>query len=140
MNDENYARDSFSTDRRLLWLAIGLVGAVYFFVAHDFQVSRYERFAPWSDSEGALEAGRNVAKGLALALIGLYGTYLLLRRDGRPLRWTGWLPALAAFYLAWAAASVLWSNDPGMSCRRLAVLMFCVLAAQIGRASCRERV
>ena len=33
------------------------------------------------------------------------------------------------FYLAWSAASVLWSINPGMSCRRLAVLMFCVLGA-----------
>ena len=42
------------------------------------------------------------------------------------LRTTGWLPALMIFYLAWSIASVLWSIDPGMSCRRLAVLMFCV--------------
>ena len=57
----------------MLWLAIVVVGGVFFFVAHDFQVSRYERFAPWSDADGALEAGHNVAKGLALALIGLLG-------------------------------------------------------------------
>ena len=119
-----------STNPRLLWLAILVVGAVFFFVAHDFQVSRYERFAPWSDAEeGTLEAGRNMAKGLALSMIGLLGLYFILRQDGRPLRATGWLPALMLLYLVWSMASVLWSIDPGMSCRRLAVLMFCVLGA-----------
>jgi len=33
------------------------------------------------------------------------------------------------FYLTFSAMSVVWSGDPGLSCRRLAVLMFCVLAA-----------
>jgi len=33
------------------------------------------------------------------------------------------------FYLAWATTSVLWSVNPGMTCKRLAVLMFCILAA-----------
>lgn len=121
--------DRSATNRRLLWLAIVVVGVVYFFVAHNFQVSRYERYAPWSDAEGTLEAGQNVAKGLALSLIGLLGVYLILRRDGRPLELTGWLPALMLFYLAWATASVLWSVNPSMTCKRLAVLMFCVLAA-----------
>ena len=52
---------------------------MFFFVAHNFQVSQYERFAPWSDAEeGTLEAGQNVAKGLALSLIGLLGVYLAL--------------------------------------------------------------
>ena len=89
-------------------------------------VSQYEAFAPWSDAEGTLEAGQNVAKGLALALIGLLGAYLHFRRGRTAAPLTGWLPALMIFYLAWSAASVLWSIDPGMSCRRLAVLMFFV--------------
>ena len=124
--------DASTTDLRLLWLAIVLVGLVYFFVVHDLQVSSYERFAPWSDAEGGtgvVEAGQNVAKGLALSLIGMLGVYLILRRDGRPWNVTGWLPALMFFYLAWAAASVLWSINLGMTCKRLAVLMFCVFGA-----------
>jgi O-antigen ligase len=123
-------RAAVSTNPRLLWLAILVVGAAFFFVAHDFQVSRYERFAPWSDAEeGTLEAGRNMAKGLALSMIGLLGLYFILRQNGRPLRPTGWLPALMLLYLVWSMASVLWSIDPGMSCRRLAVLTFCGLGA-----------
>jgi O-antigen ligase len=33
------------------------------------------------------------------------------------------------FYLCWAAASATWSSDAAMTCRKLAVLGFCVLAA-----------
>jgi len=47
-----HTADTSAADRRMLWLAIAVVGAVFFFVAHNFQVSRYEGFAPWSDSEG----------------------------------------------------------------------------------------
>ncbi len=121
--------DSTPANPRLLWMAIVLLGAVYFFVGHNVQVSRFEDFAPWSEAGVAVESGGNVLKGLALSLIGVFGMYLLLRRDGRPLHWGGWLPAAMAFYVAWAAASVLWSGDPGLSCRKLAVLGFCVLGA-----------
>jgi exopolysaccharide production protein ExoQ len=128
--DNEFSRDdAVSTNRRLLFLATIVVGAVFFYVGHNFQVSRYERYAPWSDADGVLEAGHNMAKGLALASIGLLGAYLLVRRDGRPLRLTGWLPALMLFYLAWAALSVCWSINPSIAIRRLAVLGFCILAA-----------
>ncbi|MCD4726971.1 MAG: O-antigen ligase family protein [Pirellulales bacterium] len=127
--DPQNTSDTNATDLRLLWLAIVLLGAVFFFVGHDVQVSRFESFAPWSDSDGSMESGGNMTKGLALSLIGFFGLYLLLRRDGRPLRWTGWLPAAMVFYVAWSAASILWSSDPGLSCRKLAVLMFCVFGA-----------
>ena len=114
-----------SGDRRLLWLAIIVVGVVFFMVGHNFLVSQYERYAPWSDADGELTAaGQNWVKGLALSVIGLLGACLAIRRDGRPLRAEGWLPVLMIFYLAWSAASVLWSIDAGMSCRRLAVLTF----------------
>lgn len=129
-NDEaNLIPDTSATNRHLVWLAIVVVGVVYFFVTHNFQISRYERFAPWSDADDTLEAGQNVAKGLALSLIGILGVYLSLRQDGRRLNLTGAMPALMIFYLAWVTTSVLWSINPGMTCKRLAVLMFCVLGA-----------
>ena len=130
MNDKRlWTVDDVSDNRHLLWLAIVVVGAVFFFVAHNFQISRSADYAPWSEAGDTLEAGHNVLKGLALLSIGVLGAYYLLRNDGRPLRFTGWLPVLIASYLAWVAASVLWSDDPGQSCRRLAVLLFCVLGA-----------
>jgi O-antigen ligase len=106
-----------------------LVGVVFFFVEHNVRTAQYEAFSPWSSAAGSLEAGHNVAKGLALGLIGLLGGYLALRSDGRPLRFSGWLTALMLCYVGWLAASVLWSIDPGMSCRRLATLLFFILGA-----------
>lgn len=127
--DALYKTESANGNPRLLSLAIVLLGAVFFYVGHDFRISSVEDFAPWSASNGSLQSGGNVAKGIALSLIGLFGIYLLLRRDGKSLRLIGWLPAIMAFYLTWTAASVLWSIDPGLSCRKLAVLIFCVFGA-----------
>ena len=124
-----YKIESADGNRRLTWIAIILVGAVFFLVGHDFRVSTFEDYAPWSASDGSLQSGGNMAKGLALSLIGVFGLYLLLRREGKPLRLIGWLPAAMAFYLAWAAMSVLWSEAPCLSCRKIAVLMFCVFGA-----------
>jgi exopolysaccharide production protein ExoQ len=129
IHSADHNADASSTNCRLFWLMVVFVGAVFFFVAHNFQVSQYEDFAPWSDSDGTMEAGSNVVKGLALSLIGLLGLYLLWRRDGQSFDLAGWLPLLIVGYLALSMASVLWSINPGMSCRRLAVLMFCVLGA-----------
>ena len=130
MNDkEPPIVDDVSDNHHLLWLAIVVLGAVFFYVAHSFQVSRSADYAPWSAVGNTLEAGHNMAKGLALSMIGLLGAYYILRKEGRPLQLAGWLPVLMVSYLAWVAVSVLWSNDPGQSCRRLAVLMFCVLGA-----------
>jgi exopolysaccharide production protein ExoQ len=127
--DADHKSNAFAMNRRLLWLAMGVVGAVFFVVAHDFQVSRYEAFIPWADAGAAREAGQNVLKGLALSSIGLLGAYLIVRRQGRALNATDSLSALMIFYLTWSTASVLWSNDPALSCRWLAVTMFCVLGA-----------
>ena len=113
----------------LLWPAVVLVGAVFFFVEHNVLISQYETFSPWTETGGSLESGRNVAKGLARGLLGLLGAYLALRAGGRPLRFGGWLPPLVLGYLAWLAASVLWSIDPDMSCRRLGALLCCLVAA-----------
>jgi exopolysaccharide production protein ExoQ len=128
-NNLNLDAKPSAVNRRLLWLAIVVIGGVFFFIEHNFQVSRHEQFAPWSEAGGNLEAGHNVVKGLAFGLIGLLGAYLLFRRDGAPLNLTGWLPALMIGCLAWSIMSVLWSINPGMSCRRLTVLMICVLGA-----------
>ena len=130
MNDkEPPLVDNVSDNRHLLWLAIVVIGVVFFFVAHNFQVSRSADFAPWSEAGNTFEAGHNVLKGLALLSIGLLGAYYIIRKEGRPLQFAGWLPVLLLSYLAWVAASVLWSDDPWQSCRRLAVLLFCVFGA-----------
>jgi O-antigen ligase len=122
--------DAPQTSRQWLWLTALILGAVFFLVVHNVQVSRYERFAPWSDADGELEAaGGNTAKGIALAVIGIWGAYLIFRRNGRPLSFTGLLPALMTFYVLWTIASVGWSIEPGLSLRRLAVLAFCILGA-----------
>lgn len=111
-----------------LWLTIVVLGAVFFVKEHDLRVSQYEQYAPWAASSEATPSGGNVAKGLAVGLVALLGTYYLVRGD-RPLRLGGTLSLLLAFYCAWATASVAWSIDPALTVRRLAVAAFCVIGA-----------
>ena len=62
-----------ATVRWPLWMAIFIVGGVFFFVGHDLFTSQFEDFAPWSD-DGVKVSGGNLVKGLSLTLIaGIYG-------------------------------------------------------------------
>lgn len=65
-------------------------------------------------------------KGLALMSIGAWGGLLLLTPRGKQLKLlqNPFVLGFSAYY-CWAALSVLWSIDPGLSMRRLAVLFFC---------------
>lgn len=119
------------TNARLFWFVVALLGVVFFFLEHHVLISRYEAFTPWAEAAGSQENGRNALKGLALACVGLFGAGLAVRPIGRPLRFGGWLSAMVLCYVGWLVASVTWSIDPGMSCRRLFALS-CCLAAAVG--------
>ncbi len=116
-------------ETRLLWLVILVLGGVFFFVFHDLSVSRFEQFAPWSDTDEIKAAGGNVVKGAALSLLGLLGVYFLWQKEGRKLQLGGPLAALMFFYVAWAALSITWSIEPWLTTRHVAVLCFCFLGA-----------
>lgn len=122
-------------ETRLLWLVILVLGGVFFFVFHDLSVSRFEQFAPWSDTDEIKAAGGNVVKGAALSLLGLLGVYFLWQKEGRKLQLGGPLAALMFFYVAWAALSITWSIEPWLTTRHVAVLCFCFLAHWASRDS-----
>jgi O-antigen ligase len=111
------------------WLTVFIFGGVFFLVTHDWNISQYEDFAPWSNSVEVQASGANVLKGAALGLIGLLGFVFLWEKDGRPLIWRNPLTLLLAIYFLWAGCSLTWSIDPAMTLRRLAVLSFCFVGA-----------
>lgn len=113
----------------LLWLTAAVVGVIFFYKNHNLMVSRYVMWVPWTDGEEFTTAGGNVLKGLALSLIAVLGAYLLVRKDGQPLRFNSPLGALMIAFLAWCGMSVLWSIDRGATTRQMAVFIFCVIGA-----------
>ncbi len=74
-------------------------------------------------------AGGNSLRRAAFLGMAAVGACLLLRENGRRLRWDDPLFLLLAAYVLWCAASVQWSIDPGTTVRRLMVLGCCVIAA-----------
>ncbi len=115
-------------DPRLLWLTIGVIGAVLFFKDHTLTTSQYFLWTPWV-AEGEAAAGGNVLKGLALSLLAVLGLYLLKRPGGRPLRADNLLAVLWIGCCAWCLASIFWSSDMGRTARQGAALVFCMIAA-----------
>jgi O-antigen ligase len=113
---------------RLLWLTIGLVGAVLFFKDHALTISQYALWTPWS-AEGQTAAGGNLLKGLALSLVAAIGLYLLRRPDGRALRADNLLALLWIGCAAWCLASICWSSDAGRTARQSVAMIFFVIAA-----------
>jgi hypothetical protein len=115
-------------NRRLLWLTIGLIGAVLFFKDHHLTISQIDSWAVWS-VEGASAAGGNVYKGMALSLLAVLGLYLLRRPATRRLAADNVLAWLALGCCGWCLASIFWSGDPGRTARQGAVLIFYMIAA-----------
>jgi exopolysaccharide production protein ExoQ len=110
------------------WALVLIVGGVFFFVSHDWTVSLYDDFAPWSNGSDVRASGENVAKGAALLLLGILGGIFLFRGE-RPWKVDRPLAVAIFAFLAWAAISVVWSNSPERSIRALAVVAFCAAAA-----------
>lgn len=113
----------------LLWLTAAVVGAAFFYKNHSLTVSQYEMWVPWTDGEDFTTAGGNVFKGLVLSSIAVLGAYLLVRKDGQPMRFNSPLGALMIAFFCWSGLSVLWSIDPGATVRHMAVFTFCFIAA-----------
>lgn len=69
----------------------------------------------------------NPARQVALACLGLFGLAGIVWPNGRSLRISGLL-VVGIAYLMWCAASYLWTDDAGMSARRIVALGCEVLA------------
>lgn len=120
-----------ATERRnyALWFAIALLGLVFFYKDHNFSVTLYEMWTPWSDDGDPIAAGGNLLKGLALGTIAALGACLWIQSSWRPFEFNYQLGWWIVAYVAWCVLSLLWSVDAGMTIRNLAVLLFCFAGA-----------
>lgn len=115
----------------MVWLTIAVLTAAFYLIEHakNTQISRLESFSVTRDEMVASVAEGDTGRRLAIFTIGLFGTLLHLRRDGRRPELRSRLGWLLLSYCAWCGLSILWSDHPLLTLRHLSVLLFCGVGA-----------
>jgi len=112
----------------LLVMLVVLLGGSFFFSELDWRVSTYENYAiPPEEAEALVEAG-NRTRQAAYVLIGLLGSCLLISPARQKQNLWGLPTLLIGGYYLTCVASIVWSDDPSLSLKRVVVLSFCLLA------------
>ena len=122
-------------NRRSFAAACVLVGLAFFLTGQSLGTSRSENFTQTEAEMEQTSRGGDLVRRVVFLALGAGGTVLLVRGSGGPrgdvhVRWPVWF--LAA-YVGWCAASLLWSDHPPTTVRRLGVL-WCFLLAAAGLA------
>lgn len=115
------------TSRLTVWVLIGLVALVFLMTEHNWTVSAAEAYTSTEDQMEASAGGGNIVRRLAFLTLAGVGVVALATSSRKMTLTPG--GCLLAFYVAWCAASVLWSIDPAMTVRRLFVFGCYVLGA-----------
>lgn len=110
-----------SGSRAMLMAATIVVASVFLITEHDFQVSKAEAYTSSIDQMEASAGGGNLLRRIAFLGLAALGMTCLVLPSATRFRMTA-AGALLAFFLMWAAMSVAWSDDVGMTIRRLMVL------------------
>ena len=114
----------------IVCLTIVVLTAAFYGVEHrNDQVSNSETFTNTAEEVVDKLAEGDMVRRIAIPALGLFGVLMLLRRDGSPLDIRSQLGWLLCGFLAWCAASVLWSVDPPMTVRHFVVLVLCTIGA-----------
>jgi O-antigen ligase len=71
----------------------------------------------------------NTVRQIAMFIIGGFGLVNLLRPGGARLHIDPLLAGLVGFFTLWAGTSILWSDEPGVTLRKLGVFLLFALAA-----------
>ncbi len=127
---------------RRLWLVLAAFGlvCVFFVTEHNLQISLQESYTQTREEMEASTAGGNAPRRAAFLALAALGACLLLRERRRSLPLNSVLSWCMLAFVAWCAASVLWSVAPQITVRRVIVLVCCFIGALgVGRAfSARE--
>ncbi|HME41669.1 MAG TPA: O-antigen ligase family protein [Syntrophorhabdales bacterium] len=110
----------------LFWAAVVLgLGVFWFIEGHDLLWGARD----WTEvTEASVQVEEGSApRRVSLLILGAFGVFSLLRRERKPWHAQSLLTWLALFFLLWALISLAWTEDVGMTFRRLLVLaMFCL--------------
>ncbi len=110
--------------------------AIAFFVGEqNWQVSRWEDFAPNTADMAAVAIEGSLFREVGFSLVAAIGLVCLICRPRQMPRFHDPLALLVLFTFAWCLASVSWSIEPLLTARRLGV-MACGFLAMLGL--CRQ--
>ncbi len=123
----------------LPWLTMLVVGGAFYATEHDPLVSLADAFTETAEEMQQRVAGGDTVRRLVYPTMGLFGVACVLTspwfagtNERRRIDLLLLTPLVA--YLAWCSASVVWSDEPSLTVKRL-VVMFCVVAGAAGAAS-----
>ncbi len=126
------AADAQTAVRRFPWIVLGIVLVTLFLLGHEVRYSvRYldliQETDP-TDTVGAISSGSAMRQigGLALGACGILSFFIRGRKASRV---RGLLGGLLLFFLGWTYLSLLWSDSPMITFRRLVQLTMLVLGA-----------
>ena len=122
-----------------LYATAAIVGLIFFVTEHDLSISLADAFTQTADEMEVVAEGGNFVRRMAFPALALLGLALLYV-SRQPLRINLLLALPMAAYLFLAGASLFWSDDPGVTLRRLIVIGCCTLGAAglVRRFSMRE--
>ncbi|HUG92328.1 MAG TPA: O-antigen ligase family protein [Planctomycetaceae bacterium] len=133
ISHENESDDRSPHSKALLWLAVPAVAVTFFVTGHDPGMSLQENFTLTTDElESAAEGGNTLRRAAFAGLAGC-GLVLLVLPGGGRLHAAPQRTIPLMLFAAWCAASIVWSDDPAMTVRRLAA-MGCLAVAALGFA------
>ncbi len=113
----------------MLWLAIVVVGTAFFVAEHDLGRSLLVDRSYSADKLETAVGGGDTGRRLAFSAIAAMGLLFLVQRTEHSLSIQDPLALLVLLVMTLCIASVLWSGDPSLTVRRVAVLIFCFLGA-----------
>jgi O-antigen ligase len=114
--------------RWLVGLTAIVVGVAFFVAGHDIRTSLAEAYTQSADEMEIAAGGGNALRRVAFVLLGGWGCLLLTFRRATPRIDPLLLGGIGALLML-AAMSFVWSDDAGMSARRLVTLVCCTIAA-----------
>lgn len=116
-------------DARSLALAVVVCAGVFFFVNHDTSVSLREYFSySMNETETLLETS-HWQRPLGFSTFAAFGVYCLLQKGRRSVTFRSPLAISLLALVAWCMASVVWADDPGLTLKRVGILVFSLIGA-----------
>lgn len=125
MLTENEQLKNWIWAAKVIFLA-GLWFSVFYIAEHDPKMATLENFVQDIEAQESWASGGNSLRRIAFLGCAGLGVLGLMMGQWHLFRWNAPM-VLLVIYLAWTAASVLWSIDAGASVRRYILMICCVI-------------